>query len=199
MKGRKRKTGRRQAKWLQSFPLPKITELCDRFVLKSISHPDFGIFCSFASRHLSFHPALLSSIVLHPFHLPIVYHRPSLVGPLFPLSHRCLMMVIFYPGPSVSWCGEALGPLLFLMRHDVKLPRALCCQIVTHCLVEISRQTPAHAHTHTQTPLITCINYTVWDHHSDHSCADPALLSGSLWPSRPCNSNSVVAVRCNSI
>lgn len=74
-----------------------------------------------------------------------------LFGSLFlSLAHRCLMMVIFYPGPSVSWCGEALGPPLFLMRHDGKLPRALCCQIVTHCLVVISRQTPACVFTHTR-------------------------------------------------
>lgn len=37
------------------------------------------------------------------------------------------------------------------MRHDGKLPRALCCQIVTHCLVVISRQTPALMFTHTHT------------------------------------------------
>lgn len=35
------------------------------------------------------------------------------------------------------------------MRHDGKLPRALCCQIVTHCLVVISRRTPARVFTHT--------------------------------------------------
>lgn len=77
------------------------------------------------------------------------------------------------------------------MRHDGKLPRALCCQIVTHCLVVISRQTPAcvftHtlAHTHTQTPPIVCVNCTVWDHRSDHSCVGYASLSGSLGSSAP--------------
>lgn len=97
----------------------------------------------------SFHMKCLSS-TLPVSDYPIVYHGLSFFGSLFlSLAHRCLMMVIFYPGPSVSWCGEALGPPLFLMRHDGKLPRALCCQIVTHCLVVISRQTPARVFTHT--------------------------------------------------
>lgn len=151
-------------------------------------------FCSI--RFLSYEvPARL------PFCFPIVYHTLSFFDSLFlSLAHRCLMMVIFHPGPSVSWCGEALGPPLFLMRHDGKLPRALCCQIVTHCLVVISRQTPAcvFSHTRAQTPLIVCINYTVWDHHSDHSCVGHALLSRSLGSSAPYNSYSTVTVRHNS-
>jgi len=110
------------------------------------------------------------------------------------------MMVIFYPGPSVSWCGEALAPPLFLMRHDGKLPRALCCQIVTHCLVVISRQTPAcvcsHAHTHVCRHLWLCALITL----CEITAVTTAVWATPCFPGHsghqlPITSYSTVAVR----
>lgn len=149
----------------------------------------------------SFHMKCLSSI-LPCLRLAHCLSWPAFFGSLFfSLARRCLMMVIFYPGPSVSWCGEALGPPAVPDEAWWEITQSSLlsdCNSLFGCNKQANPCTGVHAHKRMQTPLIVCINYTVWDHHGDHSCVGHALLSGSLGSSTPHNSYSTVAVRHSS-
>lgn len=193
MKGRKRKTERRQENWLP--PPPQWN------CVTGLSLDRYRVL------------VLAFSVVLPVGNILFIPFLSSQVCAILSPSH-CLPQALSF-GPPLSSPTSLFNDGNFLPRSECELmwrgsrPPAVPDEawweitqssLLSDCnsLFGWNKQANPCTHTHTQTPLITCINYTVWDHHGDHSCADPALLSGSLRSSSPRDGNSVVAVRCNS-